>query len=808
VRKVALSPDGIRALSRTSAGRVQLWELATGRELRAFDVAFRRVLAVAFSPDGRLALTGRKLEESKSGINTRACLWEVETGREIQTFGGFGAEIESATFSPDGHRLLTAGYERMASVWDVDSGRRLLTLKGHLHGLKGAAFSPGNRIIVSGGQDDTVKLWDADGGQLLRTLETGDTVEALAVSPDGRFILTGGDDRTLKLWDLTVGQELRTFSGHEGAVTTIQFSPDGRLVVSAGSDRKTRLWDVATGREIRAWKEDVPLHAVAISPDGHLLATAGSERVAIWRIPGWQEVARLTGIGGTLRTVAFSPDGQLILGGTETGAVRLWELASGKIRHAWKHQADVRGVLFTPDGRLAISSSFDGTVAFHDVTSGAVVRTLRAELPEQIGAVALSGDGRWLATGNDAKLVRLWDLRGGRPVRLFRGHLGDVRAVAFSPDGALLFSASRDHTLRVWDVASGQQLHEYAWASDAIRSFALSPDGRRALVGNDDGSMNLWDFSYLRNERTIAARLPAARAALQVRPDDGAALATLGEWYAFRGVSSWAIDLFGRARAGGTPIGSLVLGRSYWQEGEFARARTELERARAERAAPPDYLDTILPDLRPSDQATRLTELSQRDGRVRLPFLGIRSGTLGKGPTARGAQLSHVFPRSPAYEVGLRVGDVIVNANDQVIRAALDLERFVASQSPGTAVALTFARNGEPLTVRVTLAERPVRLWEPDPLAVHEGRSGFDLQALTPELARTFGLDPSTQGVLLTNKEAHPSADISRYLHFEDIIVKIAGRPVSSALAAAAELAALPLERWNEITVIRPGHAQ
>jgi S1-C subfamily serine protease len=155
----------------------------------------------------------------------------------------------------------------------------------------------------------------------------------------------------------------------------------------------------------------------------------------------------------------------------------------------------------------------------------------------------------------------------------------------------------------------------------------------------------------------------------------------------------------------------------------------------------------------------------------------------------------------------LRVDDVIVNANDQAISGALDLDRFVASQSPGTPVALTFTRGSQPLTVRVTLAERPIRLWEPDPLAVREGRSGFDLQALTPELATTFGLDPSTQGVLLTNKDAHPSADISRYLHLEDIIVKIQGRPVGTAQAAAAALAALPLERWSEITVIRPGRA-
>ena len=81
------------------------------------------------------------------------------------------------------------------------------------------------------------------------------------------------------------------------------------------------------------------------------------------------------------------------------------------------------------------------------------------------------------------------------------------------------------------------------------------------------------------------------------------------------------------------------------------------------------------------------------------------------------------------------------------------------------------------------------------------------LAVISPAAAAGKTLTESL-GVLLTNKEARPPADISRYLHFEDIIVKIAGRPVGSAQTAATDLAALPLERWNEITVIRPGHAQ
>jgi WD40 repeat protein len=64
--------------------------------------------------------------------------------------------------------------------------------------------------------------------------------------------------------------------------------------------------------------------------------------------------------------------------------------------------------------------------------------------------VAFSGDGKWLASGDESGEVRVWDAAGGRPVGQFKGHAMRVMALAFSPDGKTLLSGAADRTVWTW----------------------------------------------------------------------------------------------------------------------------------------------------------------------------------------------------------------------------------------------------------------------------------------------------------------------------------------------------------------------
>src|SRR5262249_36987732 len=178
-------------------------------------------------------------------------------GKEIRRFEGHKDGIARVAFSPDGKRALSGcvgplqgntwgpGTDTAIRLWDVDTGKEIRRLVGHTSHVWGLAFSPDGRQAASCGEDKTIRIWNLDTGKELRRLE-GHTaaITGVVFSPDGRQLLSSSWDRTARLWDATTGKEIRRFEGHKDGVMCAVFSKDGQLVLSGSMDRMARMWKV------------------------------------------------------------------------------------------------------------------------------------------------------------------------------------------------------------------------------------------------------------------------------------------------------------------------------------------------------------------------------------------------------------------------------------------------------------------------------------------------------------------------------------------------------------------------------------
>jgi hypothetical protein len=277
----------------------------------------------------------------------------------------------------------------------------------------------------------------------------------LSFSRDGKALASACLGGAIKVWDVRSGKESASFK----EVGSLAFSPDGKTVASAqGSlgDWTVKLWKVS-GKGHRVLKlkviRDYLVGGLAFAPDGRTLAVVGMGRTG--RVSVWDTVARkerLCIIGDTsfIRAVTFSPDG-LLLAGAQWEDVTLWDVASGNARSTLKgHTGDVVSIAFAAGGKLlATCSHKDGTIKLWDLPKGKVRLTLKHP---QCNNIALSKDGKLLASGGNDSTLKLWDAASGKELKALKPG-GPVWMVALAPDGRVL-AASIEDTVRIWDVAS------------------------------------------------------------------------------------------------------------------------------------------------------------------------------------------------------------------------------------------------------------------------------------------------------------------------------------------------------------------
>jgi serine/threonine protein kinase/WD40 repeat protein/tetratricopeptide (TPR) repeat protein len=516
---LGFSPDG-RYLATKPGGALGVWDIE------------RRVLSVNdpspvlgspdFSPDGRRVAVGHRDGES--------LVYDLATGKPVLRWSG-PAPVFGMAFRGDGAQIATTNWDPkdpICRIVDAESGRLVRSIA--LPAIGTVTWSPDGSTLATPGEDSKIHLWDAATGTRKATLE-GCTNLGLSATfhPAGTVLVSNGWEDRLRLWDPILGRPWFSLACEPGP----NFGPDGCIVVSLGGKMTMYRVDPALeyGSLVHASNAPLDYQRPSLRNDGRLLAVGTDRGVALWDLARGTEPAFLP-IGNAWHLM-FEPSGDLLTNGragllrwpvrldTERGEFRIGPprrlplpasimsidedrrgrilaVANGAMTHVLTPERaipigpldDCRGVAVSPDGRWLATASHGGGAQVWRLHDAARVADLPSEGSTRI---VFSPDGKWLMTG--AAPCRLWEVGTWREAR----QIGD-KGLCFSPDGRQLLVQDASRALRLVETETGRTLARLESPDLCTAGFAVfSPDGSRLVLTTKDGpGVRIWDLRAIR----------------------------------------------------------------------------------------------------------------------------------------------------------------------------------------------------------------------------------------------------------------------------------------------------------------------
>ncbi|HKX27545.1 MAG TPA: hypothetical protein VJ302_07630 [Blastocatellia bacterium] len=184
------------------------------------------------------------------------------------------------------------------------------------------------------------------------------------------------------------------------------------------------------------------------------------------------------------------------------GAVRAQGAKEPQIWIDRVHSGSVYRVAVSPNGKTLASTHNDSTIRLWEVGTGRLIRSFVGHTGH-VPVVVFSPDGTVLAGASPDQTLKLWNVESGKFIRAFTGHRDSVTSVAFSPNGKLLVSGSQDQTIKLWEAGTGRLVRSFEGHHSYVQSVAFSPDGKTIASGSFDQTLKLWEAGTGRLIRTF-----------------------------------------------------------------------------------------------------------------------------------------------------------------------------------------------------------------------------------------------------------------------------------------------------------------
>ncbi len=414
--RLAVSPDRLKCVAADGFWKAHVFDLNTRKIVQKLEFVNKKggdsvQRAINFSNDGKLIAAAQG--------NEQITVWDSDSGRVIQLLKGHRDDIQDVVFHPSSDLLVSSDRAGVVRFWPLSGSSRARSEEsraqwpeffvGHSGRIWKLDFDSTGKRMITAGKDGLIKIWSAEppvqhsiDAEVLDirvnwinkeelflsmsdvpifwnpsqktkvTLKTQpSSITQVAVSPDGTRIATGDQSGVIRIRDANSKQITHEWKTDTKIISGLRFSNDGTRFVSGGANPKVHVWNIESGEKVEAFTVEKECESIAISPNDRLIAIASQNDIYLQNLENPSEGKRLAGHDNTAEDVEFDPSGNYLVSVSDDRTIRIWNTSDGTEKHIIQvHKYDIASVAISPDGRTIASGDNMGNLVFSHLETG------------------------------------------------------------------------------------------------------------------------------------------------------------------------------------------------------------------------------------------------------------------------------------------------------------------------------------------------------------------------------------------------------------------------------------------------------
>ena len=520
VRQVCICPDGQTIITASDGGNIVFWNRRECIPIDTLKAHDRFVFYIDMDSKGVQLLTSNGLEIK---------IWDFQTRTLMKTITPQRGFISTVSFSPDGKEIVAASIDNSTSnskfliwTWNSQTGDLMRTLRDSYYGDYWAEYSQDGKMIIGGDSSyqakklklsplvnmklpgDVIRFWDTRSGEVIKTINVKGNCGCYN-SQKQQVVSIDGD--SVIIYNMS-GDVLHVLKGHSKDIIKAIYSPDGNEILTYSDDLTIRIWDAGTGDVKKVLKGHTnSLMDVKFSPDGKFVVSAAADNtIRLWDIRSSSPV--------------------LVLGRNDGKEPELHYKTTfsynGKTIHDSIYYIDHK-IALSHNGKYLATSPSQGGIRLWNAENGLFYCKLKTKSWNTHYLMAFDNREKYLASF-DSYYLYVWDLDNKelKYEKNIKRRFYYPKSIAFSPDAKKVATTYSDSLILVIDIEQNK--------SDSIKitnpeKIIFSPDGKSLAIVSD--SILVVDAQT--GITTVAIKKEERNSALSYS-DDGRYLLYIDKW--------------------------------------------------------------------------------------------------------------------------------------------------------------------------------------------------------------------------------------------------------------------------------------